>query len=104
MDYIYENTAEYNANKKHETIIVFDDMIPDMLSNKKLIIKGTEAFIRRRKLNISHVFITQFDFAMPKSIRLHSTHYFIMNTPTSKNFKKFHSIIHHIFAFGDIIY
>ena len=78
MNDIYENIAEYNANKTHETIIVFDDMIADMLSNKKRNIKRTESFIRRRKLNISHVFITQSDFAMPKGIRLHSTHYFIM--------------------------
>ena len=101
---IYENTAEYNAFKKRETIIVFDDMIADMLSNKKLNIKGTESFIRGRKLNISHIFITQSDFAMPESIRRHSTHYFIMKTPTNKNFNKFHSIIHHIFDFGDISY
>ena len=49
-----------------------------MLSNKKLNPIETELFIRGRKLNISLVFITQFYFALPKNIRLHSTHYSIM--------------------------
>ena len=53
MDYIYnENIEEYNPNKKCETIIAFDDMIADMLSNKKLNSIVTELFIRGRKLNV----------------------------------------------------
>ena len=59
-------------------MIVFDDMISDMLSNKKLNPIVTELFIRGRKLNISLVFITQSYFAVPKNIRLNSTHYFVM--------------------------
>ena len=55
-------------------------MITDMLNNKKLNPIVTELFIRSRKLNISLVFITQYYFAVPKNIRLNSTHYFIMNT------------------------
>ena len=46
--------------------IVFDDMIADMLSNKKLKPIVTELFIRGRKLNISLVFITKSYFAVPK--------------------------------------
>ena len=53
-------------------------MIPDMLINKKLNPIVTEFFIRRRKLNISLVFITQSYFAVPKNIRLNLTHYFVM--------------------------
>ena len=53
-------------------------MIADMLSNKKLNLIVTELF---RKLNISLVFITQSYFAVPKNIRLDSTHYFIMKIP-----------------------
>ena len=53
-------------------------MIADMLSNKKLSVIVTESFIRVRKLNISHVFIAQSYFVVPKNIRLSSTHYFIM--------------------------
>ena len=59
-------------------MIVLDDMIADMLNNKKLNPIVTELFIRGRKLNISLVFITQSYFAVPKNIRLHSEHYFIM--------------------------
>ena len=49
-------------------MIVFDDMIADMLSNKKRIPIVTEFFIRGRKLNTSFVFITQSYFAVPKNI------------------------------------
>ena len=50
----------------------------DMLSNKKHNSIATELFNRGRKLNISLVFIIQCYFAIPKNIRLNSTHYFIM--------------------------
>ena len=53
MNYIYKNIEEYNPNKKHKILIVFDDMIADMLSNKKLSQIVTELFIRVRKLKIS---------------------------------------------------
>ena len=56
---IYKNIEEFNPNKKHKILIVFDDMIADMLSNKRLNLIVTELFIRSRKLNISIVFITQ---------------------------------------------
>ena len=75
MDDIYKNTEEYNPNKKRKILIVFDDMIADMLSNKKLDPIVNEFFIRSRKLNISLVFITQPYIAVPKNIRLNSTHY-----------------------------
>ena len=72
-----KNIGAYNPNKKQKKLLVFDDTIADMLSNKKLPVV-TELFIRRRKLNISLVFITQSCFALPKNIRLNSTHYFVM--------------------------
>ena len=80
MNCIYKNIEEFNPNIKRKILIVFDDMIADMLSNKKLNPILTELFIRGRKLtfNISLVFITQSHFAVPKNIRLNSTHYFIM--------------------------
>ena len=53
MDGIYKNIEEYNLNKRQKILIVFDDMITDMLSNKKLNPIVTEFFIRGRKLNIS---------------------------------------------------
>ena len=57
MDDIYKNIEEYNPSKKRKILIVFDDMIADMLSNKKLNSIVTELFIRGRKLKISYVFI-----------------------------------------------
>ena len=67
MDNIYKNIKEYNPNKKCKILIVFDDMIADMLSNKNLNPTVTELFTRGRKLNISFVFITQSFFAVPKT-------------------------------------
>ena len=58
MDNIYENIEEYNPNKECKILIVFDDMIVDILSNKKLNPVATEIFIRERKLNISLAVIT----------------------------------------------
>ena len=58
MQDIYKNTEEYNLRKKLKLLIVFDDMIADIINNKKLNPVVTELFIRDRK-NISVVFITQ---------------------------------------------
>ena len=80
-------------------MIVFDDMIDVILSNKKLNPKITESFIRRRKLNTSLVFITQSYFAVLKNICLNLTNYFVMKISNKKNFKKLHLIIHQILAF-----
>ena len=78
LDTFHAVTEEYNPNTRHETLIVFDDMIADMLNSKKLNPIVTELFIRGRKLNISLVFISEFYSAVPKNIRLNSTHHFIM--------------------------
>ena len=78
MQDVYKNIEEYNPGKKRKALIVFDDMIADMINNKKLNPVVAESFIRGRKLNISIVFITQSYFKMPKDVRLNSTHFFIM--------------------------
>ena len=65
MGDIYENIEEYNPNKKHKILIVFEVMIASMLSNKNLNPKVNKLFIRGRKLNIFLVFITQSYFAVP---------------------------------------
>ena len=88
MDDVYKNIEEYNPNKKRKILIVFDDMIADMLSNKKLNPIVTELFIRGRKLNISLAFITQSYFVVPKNIRLNSTHYFIMKIPNKRELQQ----------------
>ena len=58
MDDIYEHIADYNPNKERKILIVFDDMIVDMISNKKLNPTVTELFTLGRKLNNFLVFIT----------------------------------------------
>ena len=54
-----KNIDEYNVDKERKILIVFDDMIADMINNKKLNSVVTELLIRGRKLNISLVFINQ---------------------------------------------
>ena len=75
---VYKNIEDYNLGRERKILIVFDDMIADMINNKKLNPIVTELFIRGRKLNISIVFITQSYFKVPKDVRLNSTNFFIM--------------------------
>ena len=88
MDDNYKNIEEYNPNKKRKILLVFDYIIADLLNNKKLNSIVTELFIRGRKLNIYLVFITQSYFAVPKNIRLNSTHYFVMKTPNKRELQQ----------------
>ena len=78
MNDVYENIDDYNPKIKIKILIVFDDMIADIMTNKKFQSIIKELFIRCRKLNISLVFITQSYFSVPKDVRLNSTHYLIM--------------------------
>ena len=78
MDDVYESINDYNPNRKRKILIVFDDMIADIMTNKKFQAIIKDLFIRCRKINISLVFITQSYFSVPKDVRLNSTHYFIM--------------------------
>ena len=48
MGYIYENVEEYNLSKKRKTLIIFHDMIADILSNKKLQLTVAVLFMRGR--------------------------------------------------------
>ena len=88
MDVIYKNIEEQNLNKKCKILIIFDDMIADVIINKNINSVVTELFIRGRKLNISLVFITKSYFAQPKNIRLNSMHYFIMNIPHKRELQQ----------------
>ena len=76
----YSNTMDdvYNTKRKRKILIVFGDMIADIMTNKKFQAVIKELFIRYRKLNILLVFITQSYFSVPKEVRLNSTHYLIM--------------------------
>ena len=84
-DDIYENINDYNPIRKRKILIVFDDMIVDIMTNKKFHATIKELFSRCRKLNISFVFITQSYFSVPKDIRLNSTHYLTMKINNRKD-------------------
>ena len=88
MQDVYKNIEDYNPIKKRKILIVFDDMIADIINNNKLNPIVTELFIRGRKLNISIVFIAQSYFKVPKDVRLNSTHFIIMKIPNIENFSK----------------
>ena len=88
MHDIYKNIDEYNPDKENKILIVFDDMIADMIHNKKLNSIVTELFIRGRKLNISLVFITQSYFKVPKDVRLNTTHFFISKIPNKRELQQ----------------
>ena len=70
MDGVYNNINDYNPNRKRKNLVVFDDMIAGIMSNKKFQAVVKEMFIRCRKLNTSLVFISQSYFSIPKEFRL----------------------------------
>ena len=78
MDNVYENIDEYNLTRKRKVLVVFNDIIADIMTNKKVQAVVKELFIRCKKLNISLVFIAQSYFSVPKVVRINSTHYLIM--------------------------
>ena len=84
MNDVYENIDNYNPKIKIKILIVFDDVIADIMTNKKFQSIIKELFIRCRKLNISLVFIIQSYFSVPKDVRLNSAHYLIMKINNRK--------------------
>ena len=94
IDDVYENINDYNPIRERKKLIVFDDMIADFMTNSRFQAIIKELFIRCRKLNISHVFITQSYFSVPKDVILNSTQYLIMkNKKTEKSYKILRLII-----------
>ena len=85
---VYPNINYYNPDKENKILIVFDDMIVDMIQNKKLNSKVAKLFIRGRKLNISLVFITQSYFKVPKDVRLNTSHFFIAKIPNKRELQQ----------------
>ena len=88
MDDVYDNIDDYNSKRKRKVLIVFDDMIADIMTKKKFHAIIKELFIRCRKLNISLVFITQSYFSVPKEVRLNLTHYLIMKIHNRKELQQ----------------
>ena len=78
MNDVLENINNYNKNRDKKVLIIFDDMIADIMRSEKF---------RGRKLNISIVFITQSYFRTPKDARLNSTHYILMKIGNKKELK-----------------
>ena len=77
MNDVYENIDDYNPSRK-KILIVFDDMIADIMTNKKFQTIIKELFIRCSKLNISIASMNQSCFSVSKDVRLNSTHYSTM--------------------------
>ena len=69
MDDVYNNIDDYNPKRTRKILIVFDDMIADIMTNKRFQAIIKELFIRWRKLNMSLVFITMSYFSVPKEVR-----------------------------------
>ena len=81
-DDVYENLKYFNLTKKQKKLIVFNDMIVDMESNKSPIL--TELFLKGAKFNILLVFISQSYSKMSITIRLYETYFFIMKIPNKR--------------------
>ena len=75
---VFENIDNYSPLRKPKVLIVFDDMIADIMTNKKFQQILEELFTRSRKINISLVFISKSYFSVPKNVRLNCMHYYIM--------------------------
>ena len=88
MQAVHKNINDYSPRKKRKVLIVFDDMIADMINNNKLNPIVTELLIRCRKRNVSIVFIMQSYFTVPKNVRLNSTHFFIMKIPNKRELQQ----------------
>ena len=86
MHNVHKSINDYNPDKENKVLIVFDDMIADMIHSKNLDSIVAKLFIRGRKLNIS-VFITQSYFKVPKDVRLNTSHFFKNFSTFSKNCK-----------------
>ena len=85
---VYKNIDEYNPDKENKILIVFDDIIADMIYSKKLNSVVTELFIRGRKLNISLIFISPSYFKIPKDVRLNTTHFLSQKSRIKENLNK----------------
>ena len=87
MNDVLDDINNHNTNRDKKVLIIFDDMIADIMRSGKFKVIVKELFIRCRKLNISIVFITQSYFRTPKDARLNSTHYILMKIGNKKELK-----------------
>ena len=87
MNDVLEDINNYNKNRDKKLLIIFDDMIADIMRSEKFKAIVKELFTRCRKLNISIIFITQSYFRTPKDARLNSTHHILMKIGNKKELK-----------------
>ena len=87
MNNVLKDINNYNKNRDKQVLIIFDDMIADIMRSEKFKAIVKERFIRCIKLNIAIVFITQSYFRTPKDARLNSTHYILMKISNKKALK-----------------
>ena len=85
---VYKYIGDYNPDLENKILVVFDDIIAGMINNRRLDLIVTELFIRRRKSNISLVFITQSYFKVPKDVRLNTTYLFITKIPNKRELQE----------------
>ena len=90
---VYKNNDEYNPDKQNKVLIVFDNMITDMIDQKKLNSTVIKLFIRDRKLNISIVFVTKSYFKVPKDVRLNTNYFLLQKFQIKENLNKLQEII-----------
>ena len=90
MHDVYKNIDYWNPDKENKILIVFDDMIADMIQNRKLNSIVSELFIRGKKLNVSLVFITQSYFKVPKDVKLNTSHFLLQKSRIKENFNILH--------------
>ena len=90
MNDVYNNIDDYDQLRKIKILIVFDDMIADIMTSKKFPAIIKKLFIKCRKFNISLVFIPLSYFSVPKEARSNSTHYLIMKIHTKKRVTKYY--------------
>ena len=81
---VYNNIDDYNPKRKGKNLIVFNDMIADVMNKKTFQAIIKDLFIRCRKLNVFFIFITQSYFSVPEDVGLNSTHYLIMKIHDGK--------------------
>ena len=88
MGDIYNNINDYSPKRNRKILIVFNDMIADIITNKKFQAIIKELFIRYRELNIYLVFITHSYFFVLKEVRLNSKHYLIMKIHNKRDIQQ----------------
>ena len=87
MNDVLKDNNNYNKNRNKKVLIIFDDMIADIMRSEKFKVIVKELFIRCRKLNISIVFISQSYLRTPKDARLNRTHFILMKIGNKKELK-----------------